>query len=74
MIGIEFTFKDKTTERYDPVTEFTFNDDKYSFYVNAYDYTINVNDIESYREYPICEKCGYELEDNSCENCNDINI
>lgn len=69
MIGIEFTYKDKTKESFDPVTDFKFNGDDINFYVGGYNYNIHIHDIESYREYELCEKCGYEIYEDGCHNC-----
>ena len=67
--GIQINFIDGETQYFDPVSDFIENDDTLSFYVGGYFYEVFKNQIKEVRWYPICEKCGYELKEDDCENC-----
>ena len=67
--GLEFKYKDGTNEYYDPVTDFEENQKEYCFYVGGTQYVIDKEEVESIREYPLCEVCGYELSDHGCNRC-----
>lgn len=67
--GIQFTYKNGEIEYYDPIQDFKTTDLNYEFWIGGHDYQIPIDNILELREYPLCEECGYELFDDSCENC-----
>jgi hypothetical protein len=67
--GIEITYKDNTTEYYDPIENFKETEELYTFSVLAYNHEIDKEDVSSIREYECCEKCGHEVFYDGCRNC-----
>ncbi len=68
-IGIEFYYKDGTSESYDPVQDFETTDLEYSFWVGGNTYHILKEDVLKLREYPLCDECGHEVYYDGCRRC-----
>jgi len=67
--GKEFKYKDGTTEYYDPIEDFVEIDGDYVFYIGKYKWEIPVEEVESIRDYDLCDKCGHELYYDGCRKC-----
>jgi len=67
--GMEFIYKDGTNEYYDPISDWVENDVAYYFFVGGTQYVIDKVDVESLREYSLCDDCGYELFEEGCRRC-----
>ncbi len=65
--GIQFYYKDGTTEWYDPISDYVETETEYTFYVLGYSYNISKEKVKDYRVYNLCEKCGHE--DYEVEGC-----
>ena len=66
---MEFIYKDGTSECYDPISDWAENQKEYSFYVGGTQYVIDKAEVESLREYDLCDDCGYELFEEGCRRC-----
>jgi hypothetical protein len=70
--GIEFTLTDGTKDSYDPVEipdGLKETETYYEVFIHC-DYKIEKSTVQSIRYYDLCPKCGYELYESGCKNCN----
>lgn len=68
--GIKFKLKDGTIDYYDPLSYGDLSESDTDYILNmSYTYEISKEDVISFEWFDICVKCGYELYNNECKNC-----
>ena len=69
-VGIEFTMQDGSKENFDPLNyenDFEERETDYYFQLsNGHFYSVVKEDVNNYRLYNLCEKCGYEITTEGC--------
>jgi len=67
--GIQITYKDLSTEYFDPIQDFKTTNLNYEFWVSGHTYQILIDTVLELRKYPLCDVCGYEDSEEGCKNC-----